>query len=294
MVWEELQNFDLHNHSIASDGLLTPRALVELAVASGCDAIALTDHDTTDGLPEAEQVARETNLRFIRGVEISVTWPFAPGAGTPHADIKPITVHIVGLGIDPVNATLAGGLESIRTGRLARARLMGEDFARVGIDGLFEDAFDLAENKTMIGRTHFARALAGRGLVKSVGKAFERYLTFGRPGYIAHQWVPLADAVAWISAAGGIPVMAHPGRYKLSPADIRRLLTDFQIAGGRAIEVVTGSHQPHQYREYAGFAREMGFMASRGSDYHGPGESHFQPGKLPPLPADLTPVWHAL
>lgn len=284
----------MHNHSIASDGLLTPRALVELAAASGCDAIALTDHDTTDGLLEAEQVARETNLRFIRGVEISVTWPLAAGAGTPHPDIKPITVHIVGLGIDPVNPTLSGGLESIRAGRLARARLIGEDFERIGIDGLFDDACDLAENKTMIGRTHFARALAGRGLVKSVGKAFERYLTFGRPGYIAHQWVSLADAVGWINAAGGIPVVAHPGRYKLSHTDIRRLLIDFRNAGGRAIEVVTGSHQPHQYREYAGLARELGFMASRGSDYHGPGESHFQPGKLPSLPADLIPVWHAL
>ena len=289
-----MQNFDLHNHSIASDGLLTPRALIELAVASGCDAIALTDHDTTDGLLEAGEVARENRLRFIRGVEISVTWPLAADGGTAHRDIKPTTIHIVGLGIDPANAALTCGLESIRAGRLARARLMGEDFARIGIDGLFDDAYDLAENKTMIGRTHFARALAGRGLVKSVGKAFERYLTFGRPGYVAHRWVSLVDAVGWISAAGGVPVVAHPGRYKLSRAEIRLLLNDFKIAGGRAIEVVTGSHQPYQYREYAALAHEMGFLASRGSDYHGPGESHFQPGKLPLLPADLTPVWHAL
>jgi predicted metal-dependent phosphoesterase TrpH len=293
-----LHNFDLHSHSNASDGLLTPRALIEFAVCSGCDAIALTDHDTTDGLYEAAQAARENNLRFVRGVEISVTWPMAPyvapAGSTRHADIKPTTIHIVGLGIDSTNMSLANGLESIRAGRLARARRMGEDFERVGIDGLFDDAYDLAENKTMIGRTHFARALAGRGLVKSVGKAFERYLTFGRPGYVAHQWVSLADAVGWISAAGGVPVIAHPGRYKLSRAEIRMLMEDFKTVGGRAIEVVTGSHQPHQYREYAIIAREMGFLASRGSDYHGPGESHFQPGKLPPLPADLTPVWHEL
>ena len=273
---------------------MTPRALIELAAACGCDAIALTDHDTTDGLSEAEEVARDANLRFIRGVEISVTWPLSPDGGTTRPDIRPTTIHIVGLGIDPSNSTLASGLESIRAGRLVRARRMGEDFARVGIDRLFDDAYDIAENKTMIGRTHFARALAGRGLVKSVGKAFERYLTFGRPGYVPHQWVSLADAVGWINAAGGVPVVAHPGRYKLSRAEIRLLLNDFKTAGGRAIEVVTGSHQPHQYREYAVLAREMGFLASRGSDYHGPGESHFQPGKLPPLPADLTPVWHAL
>lgn len=293
-VREKLQNFDLHSHSNASDGLLTPRGLIELAVEMGCDAIALTDHDTTDGLHEAGLAAREKNLRFICGVEISVTWPLAPHGSARHADIKPTTIHIVGLGIDPANTVLASGLESIRAGRLERARRMGEDFERVGINGLFEDAFDIAENKTMIGRTHFARALAGRGLVKSVGKAFERYLTFGRPGYVAHQWVSVAEAVTWIRVAGGVPVVAHPGRYKLTRAEIRILMDDFKAAGGRAIEVVTGSHQPHQYREYAIIAREMDFLASRGSDYHGPGESHFQPGKLPPLPADLTPVWHAL
>ena len=284
----------MHNHSIASDGLLTPRALIELAVSAGCDAIALTDHDTTDGLTEAAAAAQELNLRFIRGVEISVTWPLNAGAGASHAEIKPTTIHVVGLGIDPANAALSAGLESIRTGRMARARLMGDDLARVGIVGLFEDALDMAENKTMIGRTHFARALAGRGLVKNVGKAFERYLTFGRPGFVAHQWASLAEAVGWIVEAGGIPVVAHPGRYRLSRADMKLLLEEFKESGGRAIEVVTGSHQPHQYREYAAIAREMDFLASRGSDFHGLDESHFKPGKLPPLPAGLTPVWHAL
>ena len=289
-----MHNFDLHNHSVASDGLLTPRALIELAAASGCDAIALTDHDTTDGLPEAEAAARELSLRFIRGVEISVTWPPSADQGGIHPDIKPTTIHVVGLGIDPASQSLAIGLGSIRAGRLTRARRMGDDLARVGIEGMFDDAFETAENKTMIGRTHFARALAARGLVKNVGRAFERYLTFGRPGYVAHEWAPLADAVDWICAAGGVAVVAHPGRYKLSRGEIRLLLNDFRAAGGQAIEVITGSHQPHQYREYAALALEFGFLASRGSDYHGPGESHFQPGKLPPLPAGLTPVWHAL
>lgn len=298
MTLNILQNFDLHNHSIASDGLLTPRALIELAAGTGCEAIALTDHDTTDGLTEAGQVAQEKSLRFIPGVEISVTWPKATGdgadVGAGRLDIKPTTIHIVGLGIDSANTELSGGLESIRAGRLTRARLMGDDFARVGIEGMFDAAYDLAENKTMLGRTHFARALVARGLVKNTGKAFERYLTFGRPGFVAHKWASLTDAVGWINAAGGVAVVAHPGRYKLSKAEMRLLLADFDDAGGRAIEVVTGSHQPHQYREYAALARELGFMASRGSDYHGPGESSFQPGKLPPLPDNLTPVWDAL
>lgn len=182
MTTDSLRNVDLHNHSVASDGLLTPRALIELAAGTGCDAIALTDHDTTDGLPEAALVAQEMNLRFIRGVEISVTWPQLPNDGSGRMDIKPTTIHIVGLGIDPESPALNQGLETIRAGRLTRAQRMGEDFARVGIEGLYEDAYDFSENKTMIGRTHFARALAARGLVQSVGKAFERYLTFGRPG----------------------------------------------------------------------------------------------------------------
>lgn len=295
MTSNTLQNFDLHNHSIASDGLLTPRALIELAAGTGCEAIALTDHDTTVGIDEAGRVAQEKNLRFIPGVEISVTWPMATDdGGAARADIKPTTIHIVGLGIDPANGELTKGLESIRTGRITRGRLMGEDFARVGIEGMFDAAYDLAENKTMLGRTHFARALVARGLVKNTGKAFERYLTFGRPGFVAHQWATLADAVGWINAAGGVAVVAHPGRYKLSKAEMRLLLADFKDAGGRAIEVVTGSHQPHHFREYAALARELGFMASRGSDYHGPGESPYQPGKLPPLPDNLTPVWDVL
>lgn len=290
----DLNNFDFHNHSNASDGLLSPRALIELAATSGCDAIALTDHDTTDGLREAGDAATALGLRFIQGVEISVTWPMPTDAEARRADIRPVTVHIVGLGVDPDNDLLGAGLSSIRSGRLTRAARIGDDLARAGIEGLFDDACDFAQNRTMVGRTHFARALVARGIVKNIGKAFERYLTAGKPGYVAHQWASLTDAVAWIAAAGGVPVIAHPGRYKLTRAERRLLLDDFKAAGGRAIEVITGSHQPHQYAEFAALARELGFLASCGSDYHGPGESHFQPGKLPPLPADLTPVWHAL
>ncbi len=292
MNQQRSQNFDLHNHSIASDGLLAPRELIALAAKHGCDGIALTDHDTTDGLEEAAQAAREHDLRFIRGVEISVTWPALSQDAL--ADLKPVTVHIVGLGIDPADARLVDGLASIRAGRLERARRIGADFDRIGIHGLFDDAFDLAENKTMVGRTHFARALAGRGLVQGVGKAFERYLTPGRPGYVPHRWAMLEDAVSWIAAAGGLAVIAHPGRYRLEPADMRKLLAQFKDAGGHGIEVVTGSHQPHHFREYGGLAKEFGLLASRGSDYHGPGESPYRPGTLPALAEHLTPVWSML
>lgn len=282
-----MNNFDLHNHSIASDGLLTSSALIALAVNNGCDALALTDHDTTAGLVEAQKAADELNLRFIPGVEISVSW-------TPNADAKSTTLHIVGLGFDAENPVLAAGLNGIREGRTARAKLMGDDFARIGMHGMFEAAYEFAENKSMIGRTHFARALVARGAVNEVGKAFNRYLTPGRPGFVAHRWASLGDALAWIMAAGGVAVMAHPGRYKLQKAEMTQLLGEFKDLGGRSIEVMTGSHSPPQFREYALRAKEFGFLASRGADYHGPGESHYEPGQVPLLPDDLTPVWSVL
>jgi predicted metal-dependent phosphoesterase TrpH len=288
-----VQNFDCHNHSIFSDGLLRPRELVELAKKSGCDAVALTDHDNTGGLKEAEAAAAELQVRFIRGVELSVTWP-GHSTSAETADINPVTIHVVGLGIDPQDATLVSGIASIREGRLDRARQMGASLANMGIENIFEDALALADNKDMIGRTHFARALVARGTAKNVGAVFGRFLTPGKPGFVAHHWAELNAAIQWITGAGGVAVLAHPGRYKFSKQEMRVLLTEFKSAGGRAIEVITGSHDKNQYREYASLAREFGFMASRGSDFHGEGESRFNPGTLPLLPDDLVPVWSVL
>lgn len=288
-----VQNFDCHNHSIFSDGLLRPRDLVALAKSSGCDAVALTDHDNTGGLEEAENAAADMHIRFIRGVELSVTWP-GRAASVATADTNPITIHVVGLGIDPNEAALVLGIDSIRGGRLERARQMGASLARMGIEGVFEDALALAENSDMIGRTHFARALVSRGLAKNLGAVFERFLTPGKPGFVAYQWAGLDEAVRLIIGAGGVAVLAHPGRYKLSKQEMRQLLTEFKQLGGKAIEVITGSHEKYQYREYAALAREFDFMASRGSDFHGHGESRFRPGTLPLLPTDLVPVWTVL
>lgn len=282
-----LKNFDLHNHSTASDGLLSAADVVAIAARNGCDAFALTDHDTTAALAEARESAAIEKIRFIAGVEISVSW-------APNVDSKATTLHIVGLGIDAANPALDEGLQAIRVGRTSRAKLIGNDLARVGIEGMFDAAYALAENKDMIGRTHFARALVNAGRASEVGRAFERYLTSGRPGYVPHQWASLADAVGWIRASGGVAVIAHPGRYKIDRMQMRQLFDEFKSLGGAAIEVVTGSHTPQQYRDYAKLVREFGFLASRGADYHGPGESPFQPGKLPLLPDDLTPVWTQL
>jgi hypothetical protein len=287
-----LLNFDLHNHSNASDGLLDPRSLVELAARNGCDGFALTDHDTVAGLDEAASAAALTDMRFVPGVEISVTWP---DESRPSAlsDTRAVTLHIVGLNIDAQNPVLNAGLQSIRTGRRERATRIAADLAAAGIPDTLDAAYDLAANADMIGRTHFARVLAMRGHANNVGHAFTRYLTAGKPGYVAHRWASLADAVTWIRAAGGVAVLAHPGRYKLDRAERRLLFAAFVAAGGGAAEVVTGSHEPRQYAEFAALTREFGLKASRGADYHGPGESRHQPGTMPPLPTGLTPVWDA-
>ncbi len=280
-------NFDLHNHSNASDGLLTPRDLVSMAARNGCDGVALTDHDTTDGVVAAAEAAREAGVRFVPGVEISVSWP---GEGV-WPDRAGVTLHIVGLNVDVSNPVFAAGLASVRAGRRARAARIAEALELAGIPDTLDAAYACTGNEDMIGRTHFARVLVGRGAAKNVGQVFTRYLTPGKPGYVPHRWAALPDAVEWILEAGGIPVIAHPGRYKLDDQERRQLFSEFKSLGGAAIEVVTGSHASRQYGEFAGFAREFGLAASRGADFHGPAESAFEPGRLPPLPAGLTPVW---
>jgi predicted metal-dependent phosphoesterase TrpH len=272
-------NFDLHCHSVASDGVLTPAALVRRAHANGVEVLALTDHDEVTGVAEARACAEACGMRLVAGVEVSVTW-------------NAITVHVLGLAVDPSHPTLLGGLEHIRASRARRAERMAAEFDGLGIPGSLAGAYAYAENPSLIGRTHFARFLVERGMARDVRSVFKRYLATGKPGYVPHEWAALGEAVGWIRASGGRAVIAHPGRYTLSPEDRARLFDEFRSAGGEGIEVVTGSHTPAQYHEYAALAREFGFLGSRGSDFHGPGESEVDLGRLPVLPAGLTPVWH--
>jgi 3',5'-nucleoside bisphosphate phosphatase len=271
-------NADLHCHSTASDGLLPPATLVARARAGGVTMFALTDHDVVSGLAEARAAAGSEGLAFIDGVEISVTW-----RGT--------TLHIVGLRIDPADAELLRGLGAVRGSRVRRARKMAESLEAAGIPGCFEGAMKHVENPEIVSRTHFARHLVERGCARDVRSVFHHYLVQGRPGYVPHEWAVLADAVRWIRGAGGVAVVAHPGRYKLSRPELRELLADFVACGGAGIEVITGNHTPDQFVEFAALAREFGLLASRGSDFHGPGESKVELGALPQLPADLQPVW---
>jgi hypothetical protein len=272
-------NYDLHCHSTASDGLLAPSVLVRRAIDNGVEILALTDHDELCGLAEARTEAAALGLRFIDGVEVSISW-------------GGITIHVVGLNIDPHNQQLQHGLQAIRQGRAERAKKMAQDLERVGIPGSLEGAYAYVENPNLIGRTHFARFLTEKHYVSDVRSAFQHYLVSGKPGYVPHQWATLEDALSYIKAAGGIPVVAHPGRYKLTRSEMRRFLGEFKDGGGTGIEVVTSSHTPEQFLEYAILAGEFGFLASRGSDFHGPGESRVDLGKLPDLAAGLKPVWH--
>jgi predicted metal-dependent phosphoesterase TrpH len=274
-----MRNFDLHCHSNVSDGVLAPASLAARAKARGVDVWALTDHDEVSGIAEARAAARDLGLAFVPGVEISITW-----AGQ--------TVHIVGLHIDERNAELVQGLARTRSGRELRAREMAEQLAAAGIPDAYEGALSYAGNPDLISRTHFARYIIDRGVCHDVASVFRHYLVEGKPGYVPHRWASLQQAVSWIKAAGGIAVIAHPGRYKFDDTAYDALFAEFRDLGGTAIEVITGSHTPDQYDEYARVARRYGFLASRGSDFHGPGESRIDLGELPPLPAGVKPVWH--
>jgi predicted metal-dependent phosphoesterase TrpH len=273
-----MPRYDLHCHSTHSDGLLTPRALVRRAAERGVAVLALTDHDELSGLTEAREEAVATGVELIAGAELSVSW-------------RSITLHVLGLRVDADCPALRDGLAAIRTGRLTRARRIGDALAVAGIPGAYEGALRFVTSERLISRTHFARFLVEAGHVRSTKDVFERYLTPGKPGHVEHAWAELLQAIAWIHAAGGQAVLAHPGRYPLSATELRELLTAFRAAGGDGIEVLSPSHSAAQVVEFARQARLFGLAASSGSDYHGPGESGVDLGDMPALPVGVIPVW---
>lgn len=274
-------NADLHSHSIFSDGTLTPEQLAERAKKNGVQVWALTDHDEISGQIRAIDAALSKGLQYLTGVEISVT--FAQE-----------TVHIVGLGFDHLNSDILNGLEKTRSGRDLRAQEMSDGLAAVGIKGAYQGALQYVGNPRLISRTHFARFLVETKVCSDTHEVFRRFLTEGKPGYVPHRWASLGEAVNWINNAGGIAVIAHPGRYKFTANEEFALFSEFKTHGGQGVEVITGSHTINQYDKYAELALEFDLVASRGSDFHGPGESRLDLGDLPPLPKSLTPVWQAL
>ena len=276
---QHLLKADLHCHSSVSDGALAPAVVAEHAARAGVELWALTDHDEVGGIAQARDAALALGMRFVAGVEISITYANE-------------TVHIVGLGIDETNEQLVKGLAATRRGRDARGREIGAQLAAVGIPDAYEGALAYVGNPDLMSRTHFARLLVARGICANLPEVFKNYLSEGKPGYVPHRWATLEQAVGWIRGAGGVAVVAHPGRYKFGPMVQGALFDRFKELGGVAIEVVTGSHTPDQYAEYAQLAKRYGFLASRGTDYHGPGETRVDFAHLPPLPAGVTPVWH--
>jgi predicted metal-dependent phosphoesterase TrpH len=274
-------NADLHCHSIVSDGTLAPEALAARAKANGVELWALTDHDEIGGQQRARDAALAIGLPYLTGAEVSVTF-------------AEVTVHIVGLGFDADDPALVEGLARTRGGRKERAMEMAAGLAQAGIEGAFEGALRYVGNPDLISRTHFARFLVEAGICADTHSVFRNYLTEGKPGFVPHRWAALGDAVRWIREAGGIAVIAHPGRYPFTPTAEYALFSEFKAHGGQGVEVVTGSHTPAEYLKYADTAIEFDLLASRGSDFHSPEESRIDLGSLPALPARLTPVWEAL
>ncbi len=276
-----MTNADLHCHSVVSDGTLTPEELAPRAKTNGVELWALTDHDEVGGQERAAAAARQVGLPYLTGAEISVTF-------------ANVTVHIVGLGFDPTDRALVNGLRQTRGGREERARQMGVELARAGIPGAFEGAMKYVGNPDLISRSHFARYIVESGHCPDTNAVFRKYLAEGKPGFVPHRWASLGDAVKWITGAGGVAVIAHPARYKFTANEEFALFNEFRAHGGRGVEVVTGAHSQADYVKYAEFCSEFDLLASRGSDFHSPDESHTDLGKLPDLPGSVTPVWSLL
>lgn len=274
-------NADLHCHSNISDGTLSPEDVAARAHRNGVALWSLTDHDEVGGQHRAQAAAAALGMDYLTGTEISVTFLHK-------------TVHIVGLGFDADDAQLQQGLADTRGGRERRARDMAEQLAKVGIPDAFEGALKYVGNPDLISRTHFARYIVETGRCADPHEVFRHYLAEGKPGFVEHRWATLKDAVHWITSAGGIAVIAHPGRYDFTPTEEYALITEFIGHGGRGIEVVTGSHTAAEFAEYTDTALEFGLLASRGSDFHCPEESRVDLGALPPLASRLTPVWAEL
>ncbi len=272
-------HYDLHSHSTASDGSLSPAELVSRARAAGVDVLALTDHDTTAGIAEARAAAAGCGLGLVAGVEISVTWSRQ-------------TVHIVGLNVDPDSQALQAGLASLREFRQWRAEEIGRRLDRAGIPGAYAAARALAQGE-LVSRTHFAHFLVAEGRAKNLREVFKKFLVSNRPGHVPGQWASLEEAVGWIDAAGGQAVVAHPARYRFTASKLKRLLGEFSECGGAAMEVVSGSHSPDETHTMGRYAGQLSLMASQGSDYHGPENPWVELGRLAPLPEACKPVWES-
>lgn len=270
-------SIDLHAHSTASDGTLSPTQLVEAAAREGVGTLALTDHDSLAGIEEAHTAARLHGLQLVPGVEISVTW-------------ERRTLHIVGLAVDINNATLIAGLDELQQTRRKRARHMAWKLGKIGVENALQRAVELADGG-QITRTHFARLMVEDGLCKNMQQCFARYLKAGKPAHIRADWAALDNAIDWIHEASGLAVLAHPHAYKMTAAWRRRMYDAFTKAGGDATEICCGNSTPDRLQTSKMDAETHGLMGSAGSDFHSREQRWLRLGHVPPMPHGITPVW---
>lgn len=271
------EKYDLHCHSIASDGSLTPQNVVERASRQGVTVLALTDHDTTAGLAEARQTADRLGMRLINGIELSASYLNQ-------------CLHIIGLNVDPLQPALIEGIANQHALRTERAKKIAEKLEKKRIPGVYAAVVQAACNGE-ITRSHFADFLVANRYVNTHQEAFDCYLSKGKPAFVPTPWTELHEVIEWIRQAGGIAVLAHPLRYKLSSKWMNRMLPAFKQMGGQGIEVVTGRANEEELRLSRQYAEKHQLFASAGSDFHTPDNQWLELGRLADLPKNLTPVW---
>lgn len=268
---------DLHTHTNASDGSLSPTQLVEAAAREGVSVLAITDHDTVAGLPEAAIAAQRLGVKLIHGVEFSTFW-------------KGIGIHIVGLNIDETHPALIKAITHQQNARLVRAERIGAKLDKaLGKGDSFKAALANAGDSE-IGRPHFAQYLIDGGFVKSHQEAFKKYLGAGKVGDIKDVWLTMEEVVSAIKIAGGVAVIAHPALYKLTHTQRKKLVSDFKSVGGDALEVATVQGQELMHN-IATLCEEFDLLASQGSDFHGVSMPWITVGCLPVMPSFCRPVW---
>jgi len=266
---------DLHSHTTFSDGALTPLELMTRAIEKKVDVLAITDHDTMDAYRDLP--ASHDRLKLVPGIEFSTQW-------------LNTGIHVLGLNVDPGSDALNTGVQFQSDARLERARRIGENLAKKGIKDAFTGASQITKG-SYIGRPHFAQHLINIGKVKSMQAAFKHYMGDGKAGDVKQHWAELPQIVQWIRDAGGIPVLAHPLKYKLTRTKLKRLLDQFLQAGGQGMEVISGQQLPYQTANLAQLCEQKKLLASCGSDFHGPGKRWAELGVFATLPKNVTPVW---
>ena len=271
---------DLHNHSYYSDGVMSPSEVVRLASEAECDLFSLTDHDTTDGIAEAQLEADKLNLNLINGVEISALW-------------RNMAIHILGLGIDINNDILQTGLEHNQKLRKERAEKIALGLWRSGIKDALEKTQSFSKTG-MLTRTHFAQMLISEGYCKDMKSVFRRYLTGKKPGGVSVEWKEFDEVVHWIHAAGGKALIAHPFRYRMTHTKIKAMLNDFKCVSGDGIEVVTGTSSDEEIQLGNQWAGQYNLLATCGSDFHGWPNQRVRIGNLRDLPDLEKAVWKYL